>query len=669
MANQFDTNLYSYSAVKKLNEGLPLNKYELKTLNKLFSNGDYFAHVKFGIETGRLEPEELLYRTDTGDVDKAGFLFLVSFLIKNNLDVNYYLEGPYGMKIHILYYLSTLSKNSNYFNYVVDIFKQAGCNLGSPAKYENNNNKISSKSLSEELNYDPSKLEDICKFDNLDKMDIYWETELRPILLDRIEENIDLFTTDMSDISDLKKTYFMYVMCLTEAKNIIKNLNNKCIFSDEFINMKQSIYFSINSQNYEIFEVLIQKGLICNYTEMTELIFRHNLASEAKDTILSNVYSKMILSSIESGSEIDLNQLRLLSLESSVELVENIKDKYSKPEWEKLCSKTNLSENDIGNSKIRKIAFDLNIDFSLPPYKICEKLEKISNTDRIQYVQASINRQEERVARSLIEVGDVDGEDKIENCRCDEKSMLLNNPYSYNDARMAFYKDESDGKLWCFTSDMFDSLIASKKNPYNRKKLPDLFLETIKSQVNILESLDIKPVSDLRSIGETLETYFDTDREINNDNSTKFYNSFISSYVISTMHQEQDFRQKSAISKELFEKILFFCFYYFVDCENNIPKKNSYLDISFSSGNFFNGYISGNKKLESYIFYKIYKGSKFIKNLKSSTGELFYKNLAYILHFFIKKILKGTTSKKSNYYTDAGKESFVKDLYSSLSLT
>ena len=84
-----------------------------------------------------------------------------------------------------------------------------------------------------------------------------------------------------------------------------------------------------------------------------------------------------------------------------------------------------------------------------------------------------------------MEAGKIREDDPIERKKCNPKSMIINNPYAYNDARMAFYKDDN-GELWCFTSDFFESMIESEKNPYTDKKLPLLFLETIKTQYNIL---------------------------------------------------------------------------------------------------------------------------------------------------------------------------------------
>ena len=93
----------------------------------------------------------------------------------------------------------------------------------------------------------------------------------------------------------------------------------------------------------------------------------------------------------------------------------------------------------------------------------CDKLEKISNVDRLTYFDTAMERQKERIARSLIEAGDVRENDTLERFRCNNRTTLINNPYAYNDGRVGFYVDDT-GELWCFTSDLFDSFLFKATN-------------------------------------------------------------------------------------------------------------------------------------------------------------------------------------------------------------
>ena len=629
--------------VKKINEGLPLDKDELKLFSRLFVENKYFAHLKFGLINGRIDPEELLYRVDENILNKVEFIYFLTFLIKNGLDVNYYFTGPFGIKIHLVVFIIQISgENNEYNNYICDLLKSSGSNFGlmqsnkssDTIEYYLKNNGIKTDNLPDI----PIK-----RFLNQGRDVTYypWEKLFRPVLLDTDNEEGNIMEK-ISRASDLEKSYLMNIICTVGSGGIITKLKDECIFLNKFLSMRQSIYFAINSQNYEIFNILMQKGLLCNYVELTELICRHNMASEAKDSVLKKTYTKMLLDCIQSGSEIDSSQLKLLSLHAEVETIMKIKEFYSEPEWRKLCNRTNFSKNDISNYKIRRIAFDLNIDFSLPSHKICEKLEKINNMDRLEYINSFIMRQEDRAARSLLEIGELRPDERLEKCRCDKRTMILNNPYAYNDARMAFYKSEIDGNLWCFTSDMFTNLQRTEVNPYTGDKLPELFLETISSQLNILESLDLKPDKDMRTITETLEDVFDKKHEINNKKSEEIYNSFIILYRLSTGFEEEDFRNLSIQVNSngvLFKNILTIYFNLFVDCKNKMKEFNSYTGEKINISKEEEYLLKTNIEKYTGSTYSIFEGAKFIEKIGLAySGELYYKVLSHILKDLCKRV-------------------------------
>ena len=168
--------------------------------------------------------------------------------------------------------------------------------------------------------------------------------------------------------------------------------------------MSESVYFAIISENLEYFKIIIDKGAECDYLCITELISRHNEASQKKDKILVKIFGDMIEHAISSGSEIDNHQIQFLSLHASIELIENIRSNYREPEWKKLCSRVSPGEkNQIPVKRLRQIAFDLNLDFSMSPSFICDKLGQISNMDRVQFAKDAIERQTERVERILME--------------------------------------------------------------------------------------------------------------------------------------------------------------------------------------------------------------------------------------------------------------------------
>ena len=63
-------------------------------------------------------------------------------------------------------------------------------------------------------------------------------------------------------------------------------------------------------------------------------------------------------------------------------------------------------------------------------------------------------------------------------------------PYDFNDLDLAAYKDENN-VVWCFTSDMFDSLLSGKINPHNQMQLPETFIRGMKQQRSMIKRLGI----------------------------------------------------------------------------------------------------------------------------------------------------------------------------------
>jgi len=156
--------------------------------------------------------------------------------------------------------------------------------------------------------------------------------------------------------------------------------------------------------------------------------------------------------------------------------------------------------------------------------KICNKLKQISLIDKMEYFESAVKRQEERVASDVAGNEEYLGSKEISKPRCNSKTTVIKNPYAYNDARMAFYKDPKDGEIWCFTSDTFTSLISSQINPYNGNPLPIKFVETLKAQVNILKELGVFDTS--INIKDALKDIYERS-VINNVKTDYAYNTVI----------------------------------------------------------------------------------------------------------------------------------------------
>tara|TARA_R110002110_G_scaffold260451_3_gene476214 strand:+ start:1436 stop:3496 length:2061 start_codon:yes stop_codon:yes gene_type:complete len=641
---------------KNMNLGLPLTGKQLKAFADMFAEAKYFGHVKFGLKNRRIDPEDLIKNISKEKLDGTGFLLLLGYLIRNGLDVNHYITGPYNVKIHLAAYLNVLNPTTVQAKYIFDLLKSAGCSFSIPA-YTGGKD-TSGKSVEDAINYsrpdlkiddnDNYSLKDFLKSN--EEITIEWK-DFRNILLDQKfskEENKDVFgflTKLPENMRFLMRTIVLYLSSVTEAINCIRESTDEDMFRNSLGNMNQATYIAINSQNIDVFKTILEKGSECNYICMTEIISRHNEAGERDDKILMKNFGDMLSYAVLTGALIDSYQLQYLSLFASVELIETIKTNYEEPEWKKACKRTVPGDKkQFPVKKLRQIAFDMNLDFNLSPSEICDKLDQISNIDRLEYAKASIERQEERVRRALIEVGDIREGDSLGRTRCNAKSMLINNPYAYNDARMAFYRDDS-GELWCFTSDLFEPMIQSGRNPYSNKKLPVLFMATIKTQFEILKFLDLAHPKDSKDLSEYMKEYFENRGSINNRFSEDFYIRAVGLMRLNydsrdTIFTEEYFRTQSINKKgdgKIFKYFSYLSFYFSVTNDYKIAKDFVKENIVTDNKNYslkeFQNIINYEndtfKFPKDFLINELFLGAKYIKNIpQSQFNELYFRLIA-----------------------------------------
>ena len=557
MSSPANIDTLATEGAKNIQNGLPLKNNQINALLQKFESGDYFAHINFGIESGRLMPYKLVESIRGNNVRTETFILLLGYLFRKGLDPNHYIDlSGLGMRVHILVYIHSNLQASDSFKYMADLFKDAGCSFYLQG-YEGANNKNTVKDL---ISYTETNL-DADKY-SLNSMlgvrgvspdiTITW-ADFKSILLDRSPENLSQdgdflnFLEDTSQYTNkfLMRSVVMYLCVYCNSENALRKSRDDELFLNSIGNMCQSAYMAINAQNLQMFRIVMDKGAECNYICMTELIVRHNIAVERKDDILAKVYGDMIDYAILTGSEMDEYQLKLLSLQGSAELIERIKTNYEETEWNKSC---NIVKNGGGSKfstlKLRQMAFNLNIDFELPPEKICEKLNMIANMDRVEFVKESIVRQEERLRKDLIDKGEISGQEGLARTRCNARSRIINNPYAYNDARMASYFDQKDGELYCFTADLFEGLVNTRKNPYNNQPLPTVFIETLKAQLNILKYLRLSRPKDNIKIGDAMKEIFDERKAIDNKIGEEIYYDGLVLYRLYTAREEAEYRTK-----------------------------------------------------------------------------------------------------------------------------
>ena len=338
--------------IDALNEGLTLDYRQLKTLADEFCDGKNLGHVNFGISTGRIDPETMISKLDQGRTKTPGFLFLLSYMIKSGLDPNaYFFTGVANVKVHIAAFIATRVYTSRYADCIYDLLKSAGSSFLSAAYTGSQNSQnetvedIIKKNSPGKIIIDPEKMFDLNEILNSAPGDfvIKWSV-MKEILLDqkfmRGKSDVLSFLSDVGQGKGfVMRAIASYLTSRSFSVNCIRETDDTDLILNTSGNMSQSVYFAILSENLEYFKVIMDKGAECDYLCMTELIARHNDASENKDKILVEIFGDMIEYAVSTGAEIDGSQIQYLSLHASVELIENIRDNYREPEWKKLCSR------------------------------------------------------------------------------------------------------------------------------------------------------------------------------------------------------------------------------------------------------------------------------------------------------------------------------------------
>ena len=529
----------------KIYKGEELSDRDYSIITSDYLSGKKCGFMHYGLETERLQPEKIIKNITEKDIKKPEFLFLLGYLIKKGLDLNFYYTGY--LNIHIAVFIYTKSPENPYRKYINDLLKTSGCNFNTLAYTGNNVDsktvaeviKVGSIQLDEEID-----LKDLIFKKDLGSYKLPWN-DIKKICLDKAKSSSGGILSYLKNSKNqaLNLAYTFKMLCLANSVNLINALDMDPLFLNTFNGIQQSVFLSIKTQNYQIFELVLDKGASVSYPGMVEIISKYNLSE--RDRLLKGIYGKMISYAIKTGSYIDNYLIQMLSMEATVELLDSIREDYSKPLWKKLC-RNKISNKKNYNKKLRQIAFNLNLDYGMTPEEICEKLETISNEDRVKYAEESIRKQEIRVEKEIIEKGSANETDNLDALRCDPKTKILKDPYAYGDGHISFYVDKKTKKLWCFTSDLFDTLIKTKKNPYTNQELPESFLETIKTKNHVLQFLHLKKGSQVTasSVKETLEEVYDIKNEINNLRSDKEYNIFINHLSVLASKSEIDIRQE-----------------------------------------------------------------------------------------------------------------------------
>lgn len=277
---------------------------------------------------------------------------------------------------------------------------------------------------------------------------------------------------------------------------------------------------SLKYLNHGAFNHYMLKGVCPSYMLVNEILIKMKSYLQRDEKLIMLLLEKILSEIVKQGIELDQDQLSILSTLGK-DIFDNIYKEYGQPYWRKICKSKTCMES-IPKT-LQKLALALDIDPTMDKNAICRHIDILSKADPEAVKEAAIRKQQNRVAAKTSGVQDFISE-KTPAIVCRNASVLRNNPFDYNNYTLATYKDEQ-GALWCFPSDMYESLIEDGINPYNMEKIPDSVKIEMEGKLHILRKVgaDIK---DPQSFSDAINE-LSTPDVINQKNSEEELRKFI----------------------------------------------------------------------------------------------------------------------------------------------
>lgn len=278
--------------------------------------------------------------------------------------------------------------------------------------------------------------------------------------------------------------------------------------------------------NADAYNKLLDKGQMPSYILINKILIAMKKYRATGNVVVVNELQNMLISSISRGTQLDQDQLAIVSVMGQ-EILNSITKEYEQPYWRKICKNSNTTEAVPAPERLRRLAISLNLDPSMTKAGLCANISNLAKADKESLKQAARRRQQLRMAANVGSMNDFVG-DQTPTIVCRNRQLMLNDPINYNDIDLAYYKDAS-GAVWCFTSDSFSSLLETGVNPYNMVKLPDSFKDQLRHQVEVLDRLGINNTIYSSRIPNTYDkaidslTEHDSLTEVSNDDQLRAF--------------------------------------------------------------------------------------------------------------------------------------------------
>ena len=462
--------------------------------------------------------------------------------LRNGAGANLYVELKGYGNIHLLGLLHLKLSNTKatgqisappqIVNLITLILVIMGANPKSPIFDQNSNKSISEWLLSEwsinsilpqlnNLQISRGDLLKIVKVDTMNRLAIYldrpeWIQPFSTIPSNSLVSSSSSISPNSSILPDVylksdtqavvsnnRKNYQMALYC--RAGNVldflVESINGGDLPDDFFI---LSVYYLIPAHSIK----LIRKGYRMTYLDVNRLMYQWRIFIEKNRIMAGTALESIILVAIQSGTPLDIEQVNLIPFDHQ----DNLQKTYSKPLWQKQCAGSAgsavsglqsggsqaLFTNSIDQVDLINLAISLGLDPNGSRDQLCTAIGQLSLADPNKLKEAVIKRQRTRIAVNASTPQEFIDSSTLSGLTCQNIDLLDQNPYQLIDFDVVSYRD-GNNQVWCFTSNQFENLLRTGKNPYNNQTLPTSLINQIESQRRTVKRLGL-PVDQPRSI-------------------------------------------------------------------------------------------------------------------------------------------------------------------------
>ncbi len=291
----------------------------------------------------------------------------------------------------------------------------------------------------------------------------------------------------------------------------IKSLGEKLL--PKLTPLKESNYYinldlldCINYLNAPAFKYLVSSGLVPAFPVVNEILLLARSFKAQQYLFAMDAMLEMLQATVSTGYDLTSDQRLLLTGVSDAFQTKKLTQE-KQPYWEKACSSTSTEV----PLRLLQLAAELNIPISGSKTMICNRMRDFAKRDPKELKEAAVRRSRERMNITMGFLDDfISG--TPQGITCENGSLIRGNPHEYADVDLSFYRNAS-GKVYCYTSDQYASLLETKVSPETQEPLPVAFLEELKFKADLLKKLQlsrppqkISDAIDQLSQADTLDT-------------------------------------------------------------------------------------------------------------------------------------------------------------------